>query len=284
MTYLVPNYFLEEQPNAVISSDSLFTLAYSSRKSHSNFMIRNTTHVMILLMEGSKKLTYKEEMVLLKKGDILLLTQGNYIMSEIISDEGKYEALMVYFNDDFMMKFLQKYTIKTNSFEPKAFVSFHADRLLKLLMDSFSLYINQDLERKNEILQLKTQELFLHLMSEHPKRFGSFLKAISNSSPHRVAYILESNLDMIESVEDMCRIARVSKNELRKAIEEYASLSPKAWLDSKRLQEASLLLRTTDETIAFIATTCGYSTLSWFGVQFKKAYGVSPKVYREKNQ
>ncbi len=284
MTYLVPNYFLEEQPNAVISSDSLFTLAYSSNNSQNNFMIRNTTHAMILVMEGRKKLTYKEETSLLKKGDILLLTQGNYTMSEIISDEGKYEALLVYFNDDFIMKFLQTYNIETNTFEPKAFISFHSDRLLTLLIDSFSLYINQDLERKNEILQLKTQELFLHLMSKHPKKFSSFLKAISDSSTHRVAYILESNLDMIESVEDMCRIARVSKNELRKAIEEYASLSPKAWLDSKRLEEASLLLRTTDEPIISIATTCGYSTLSWFGVQFKKSYGTSPKVYREQNR
>ena len=261
MTYLVPNYFLEEQPNAVISSDSLFTLAYATRKNNHNFMIRNTTHVMILVMEGRKKLTYKDEVSLLKKGDILLLTQGNYTMSEIVSDEGKYKALLVYFNDDFIMKFLQKYAIETNNFEPNSFVSFHSNTLLKLLIESFSLYINQDLERKNEILQLKTQELFLHLMSEHPKRFGSFLKAISDSSHHRVAYILESNLDMIESVEDMCRIARVSKNELRKAIDEYVSLSPKAWLDSKRLQEASLLLRTTDEPIISIATTCGYSTL-----------------------
>ena len=284
MTYLVPNYFLEKQPNAVISSDSLFTLAYATRKNNHNFMIRNTTHVMILVMEGSKKITYKNEVSLLKKGDILLLTQGNYTMSETLSNQGKYEALLVYFNDDFMMNFLQKYSIETNNFEQNSFVSFHSDGLLKLLIDSFSLYISHDLERKNEILQLKTQELFLHLMSEHPQKFGSFLKAISDSSPHRVAYILESNLDIIESVEDMCRIARVSKNELRKAIDKYASLSPKAWLDAKRLKEASFLLRTTDEPIASIATTCGYSTLSWFGVQFKKAYGVSPKVYREQNR
>ena len=82
----------------------------------------------------------------------------------------------------------------------------------------------------------------------------------------------------------MCKIARVSKNELRVAMNDSFGMKPKEWLDSRRLEQASLLLKNTDESIGAIATTCGYSTLSWFGVQFKKVYGVTPKAYREQNQ
>ena len=284
MTYLVPNYFLEDQPHNVISSDSVFTLTYSSRKNQSNFMIRNTTHVMILLMEGSKRITYKENSFLLEEGSILLLSQGNYMMSEIISEEGKYEALMVYFDDAFVIDFCKKYDVNLELYEEESFVAFSSDKLLKSLMDSFELYINKELKNKNEILKLKTQELFLHLLSEEKNNFETFLKSIVNSSTHRVIHVLEANIDIIQSVEDMCSIARVSKNELRKEIEKYFSMSPKSWLDSKRLEQASFLLKTSDESIASIATTCGYSTLSWFGVQFKKSYGLTPKVYRERNQ
>jgi YesN/AraC family two-component response regulator len=39
-----------------------------------------------------------------------------------------------------------------------------------------------------------------------------------------------------------------------------------------------------NDSIGSIARTCGYSTVSWFGVQFKKAYGLSPKAYRKQNQ
>jgi len=284
MTYLVPNYFLEDQPHNVISSDSVFTLTYSSRKNQSNFMIRNTTHVMILLMEGSKRITYKENSFLLEEGSILLLSQGNYMMSEIISEDGKYEALMVYFDDAFVIDFCKKYDVNLELCEEESFVAFSSDKLLKSLMDSFELYINKELKNKNEILKLKTQELFLHLLSEEKNNFETFLKSIVNSSTHRVIHVLEANIDIIQSVEDMCSIARVSKNELRKEIEKYFSMSPKSWLDSKRLEQASFLLKTSDESIASIATTCGYSTLSWFGVQFKKFYGLTPKVYREQNQ
>lgn len=281
MTYLVPNYFLEEQPNAVISSDSVFTLAYSSRKSQSNFMIRNTTHVMILLMEGCKKLTYKDETSTLYTGSILLLTQGNYIMSEVLSDEGKYEAIMIYFDDNFVLDFIKNYKIELLRSGKRSFVSFHSDVFLKSLTDSFELYINKSIVNKNEILKLKTQEIFLHLLSEQKEKFFTFLKAVSISSVHRIAYILAANIDMIKSVDDMCKIARVSKAELRKELDKTSSMSPKVWLDTKRLEQASVLLKTTDESLSSIATTCGYSTLSWFGVQFKKKYGLTPKIFRE---
>jgi AraC-like DNA-binding protein len=284
MTYIVPNYFLEEQPNAVISSDALFTLAYSSRKNQDKISIRNTTNLMILLTSGKKRLTTHDDEIMLHEGDILFLTQGNYFMSEIVNDQGVYEAMMVYFDDGFVMDFIAKYVVELRQSSEKSVVSFSSDKLLKSLIDSFGLYINQDLKRQNEIVKLKTEEIFLHLLSQNPKDFAGFLKGISSSSKERVRHILEANLDLITSVENMCKIARVSKNELRVAMKNSFDMKPKEWLDSRRLEQASLLLKNTDETIASIATTCGYSTLSWFGVQFKKVYGVTPKRYREQNQ
>ena len=106
MTYIVPNYFLEEQPNAVISSDSLFSLTYSTKRAKDRIYIRNTTHVMVLLTKGKKKLTMKDKEYLLHTGDILLLTQGNYFVSEILGDEGIYEASLVYFDDGFIINFI----------------------------------------------------------------------------------------------------------------------------------------------------------------------------------
>jgi len=282
MTYLVPNYFLKEQPNAIISADSIFTLAYSSRQKQERIEVHNTTHAMILLLNGSKKLITKDEEIELKSKSILLLQQGNYFMSEVPSQSGLYEAILIYFDDSFIMDFMKKYKIETNSYEPKASCVISCDKLLGSLVDSFALYINQELEQKNEILKLKTEEIFLHLLSKESSKFLPFLQAIKSTSKERIRYILEANIDMIESVEDMCRIAMVSKNELRRAIQNYFKMKPKAWLDKKRLERASLLLKTTNESISSIATSCGYATVSWFGVQFKKHYGISPKEYREK--
>ena len=283
MTYIVPNYFLEEQPNAVISSDSLFTLTYSTKRSQDKIYIRNTTHVMILLTQGKKKLSMQDEVRLLQTGDILLLTQGNYFMSEVLSDEGIYEASLVYFDDGFIINFIKKYNIELNDCKENTVVSFSSDSLLKSLIDSLGLYMNKNLERQTEIIKLKTEEIFLHLLSENKASFCGFLKAISLTSKDRIRYILEANSDLIESVDDMCKLTRVSKSELRTAMKKSYGLQPKAWLDAKRLEQASLLLKNSTENISSIATTCGYATVSWFGVQFKKTYALSPKAYREQN-
>lgn len=283
MTYLVPNYYLEEQPNALISSDSLFSMSYSTKRAQNKIYIRNTTHVMILLKKGEKRLTTDDSKRTLKTGDILFLTQGNYFMSEVLSHDGIYEALLLYFDDEFIMNFLSKYSIELTNTKSQNIVSFSSDKLLQSLIDSFELYIGQNLEHQNAIIKLKTEEIFLHLLSEYREEFYSFLKAIKSSTKDRVKYILEANLDLIESVEDMCKIARVSKSKLRKSLKNSTGLQPKTWLDNKRLEQASLLLKNSNQTISSIATSCGYNTVSWFGIQFKKAYGITPKAYREQN-
>ncbi len=283
MTYIVPNYFLEEKPHAIISSDRLFTLAYSSRQNQEKIAVRNTTHVMILITGGSKTIRSKDRETTLQAGDILLLTQGNYIMSEIVGEQGAYEAFLVYFNDDFIMDFIAKYKIDLENEERNSMIEFSSGALLQPLVSSYKLYSNRNLEQQNEIIKLKTEEILLHLLTKDKALFVSWLRAISLSSKDRILHILEANLDLISDIEDMAKLARVSKQELRAKLKASTGMNPKEWLDHKRLEQSALLLRNSDESIGAIATSCGYATASWFGVQFKRVYGVTPKVYREGN-
>jgi len=284
MTYVVPNYFLKEKPNSVISSDAIFTFVYMSHRSQKLIAVRNTTHVMILITGGSKTIHSGEKETTLHEGDIFLLTQGNYFMSEIIGEQGHYEALLVYFNDDFIMDFIQKYKIEVETQEVNNFIDFSSGALLQPLVSSYKLYLNRKLEQQNEIIKLKTEEILLHLLEKDKPLFLSWLQAITLSAKDRVLHILEANVDLIEDVEDMAKIARVSKQELRAKLKASTGMNPKEWLDHKRLEQSALLLKNSDESIGSIATSCGYATASWFGVQFKRVYGVTPKVYRGQNR
>jgi len=284
MTYIVPNYFLEEKPHAVISSDALFTFVYMSKRSKKVISVRNTTHVMILITGGSKVVRSNEREVNLKEGDIVLLTQGNYLMSEILGEQGEYNALLVYFNDDFIMDFITKYKIDLEGEGVNNLINFTSGKLLQPLVLSYKLYLNQALEQQNEIIKLKTEEILLHLLTKDKPLFVSWLRAISLSSKDRILHILEANLDLISDIEDMAKLARVSKQELRTKLKASTGMNPKEWLDHRRLEQSALLLKNSDESIGAIATSCGYATASWFGVQFKRVYGVTPKVYREQTQ
>ena len=284
MTFVIPNDFLDREPQNVINADDIFTVSYISKENNDNIVVRNVMHMMIMLVEGTKHLQYKDTKKVLNAGDIFFLTQGNYFMREVLGKHGKYESIMVCFDDTFVLDFIAKYKIDLGISSQSSVVSFTSKGALKGLMNSYLQYIHSSFEHKGEIVKLKTEEIFLHLLDENKMEFFTYLKEVATSSKERLRYILEANLDLLDSVDDMCRLTRLSKSELRAKMKSLFSMQPKEWLDSKRLEKATLMLKNADDTIGSIATTCGYSTLSWFGVQFKKAYGVSPKTYREQNR
>ena len=56
------------------------------------------------------------------------------------------------------------------------------------------------------------------------------------------------------------------------------------FVNEKRMELASRLLRTTQLQIQTIAQHCGMSDVNYFSKIFKKHYGVTPRQYREENK
>jgi len=102
---------------------------------------------------------------------------------------------------------------------------------------------------------------------------------IIETSEERMRDILEENIDIIEKVSDMHRLMRMSPSHFQKQFQKNFQTSPKVWLDKQRMKKARFLLSSTRKSITEVATECGYSTSSWFIVQFKKHCKTTPKEY-----
>lgn len=87
---------------------------------------------------------------------------------------------------------------------------------------------------------------------------------------------------IVSMSEPPCTLTRLTENKIRRYIKNEYNLTPKVWLDTKRLEKAVLMLKNTDNSISDIATECGYTTASWFISQFKKHYNHTPKEFRHK--
>ncbi len=284
MVFVVPNYFLEYLPKNVIATKSLFCVAYSSKKSSKNIAVRNVTHAMILLIQGNKKLHLEEETISLNAGDILLLSQGNYFMSEIINKSGDYEAILIYFDDEFIVKFLKEFDINLKYDKKISTLKLKSDSILKDLINSYQPYKNTKTEQQNNIIILKTKEIFLQLIEKNPEKIYGFFSHVLEHSKDRLRYILEANIDLIDDIDDMAQLARVSKKELREKMQKLYNQNPKEWLNSKRLEKSSFLLKNSNKSISAIASSCGYASSSWFSSQYKSHFGCTPKEYRAQNQ
>ena len=81
MTYIVPNYFIENNDKNFTKIDNLFCLNYINKQNSDSISIRTTMHSMILLLDGSKVIHLKDRDIHINYNEMCFLTQNNYFMS-----------------------------------------------------------------------------------------------------------------------------------------------------------------------------------------------------------
>ncbi|MRI59007.1 MAG: hypothetical protein C6H99_05830, partial [Epsilonproteobacteria bacterium] len=242
--------------------------------------VRNTTHGLLLVQKGKKAIEFDKKLSL-HANQALFFPQGNHFANQ---NSTTYQALAIYFDDSFALDFLKRHSIALNpsTFNPQP-LSFDTPRLQTLVDTISSLHYERPKAHK-QLLKNYINLLFLELYTLYPSHFTNFFGDILSISEDRAFHILQANLDIIESVEDMCHLLRLSSHALRKLFFNRYGKSPKEWLDEQRMKKAALLLRTSEQSVAQIATECGFATSSWFIERFKKYYQMTPLQYRKENR
>lgn len=82
------------------------------------------------------------------------------------------------------------------------------------------------------------------------------------------------------SVQDICAAAGVSRNNCFAVFQRFTKTSPARFLNDYRLECARELLISTDDSLAKIAQSCGFSHQSHFGRNFNLHFGVTPLRFR----
>ena len=216
MTYIVPNYFIENNYKNLIKIDKLWCLNYITKSQNDFVDARNTMHSMNILLQGSKIIHTKNKDITISINEILFLTQNNYYMSERMTNKSKYKSMIIYFDDKFIFEFVKKYKIDIQTKESKNLikVAYKQNIVFANSIESFQQYLENKFD--TNLLKLKIEEILLHTMRVNTKEFSSFLNAVISTSQDRLLYILESNIDVINSVHDMCVLLRLSPSQLRR--------------------------------------------------------------------
>lgn len=94
---------------------------------------------------------------------------------------------------------------------------------------------------------------------------------------------LETNFDKPVQLEEMARIAQMSRRSFMRAFQAAMGSSPVAHLIFLRLNRAASLLRHSEESITDIAFRVGFNDSNYFTRQFGKIFGVSPRRYRQRH-
>ncbi len=83
------------------------------------------------------------------------------------------------------------------------------------------------------------------------------------------------------TVDDMAAAAGLSRSHFSREFTRTFGESPRAYLQTRRLERAAALLRSTDRSVATICMDVGLESVGSFTTSFVRAFGRTPTEYRE---
>lgn len=102
-----------------------------------------------------------------------------------------------------------------------------------------------------------------------------------DSRIQKVIVLMEKNPCRTLLLRELAASVSLSVSRLRRLFKAATGMSPAQYSRLLRMQTAKSLLETTFQPIKQIAARTGFNDMSHFVRDFKKAYGMSPKQYRE---
>jgi AraC-like DNA-binding protein/mannose-6-phosphate isomerase-like protein (cupin superfamily) len=135
-------------------------------------------------------------------------------------------------------------------------------------------------------LEALVLRMLLFLMRTHGDEMQTEFSLHKRRELERVLPALEylrENMSTAVNVTKLARVCHLSPPQFRRVFRAALGTTPTEYSRLRRMEEAALLLRGGDETIATIAARVGYAAPAFFAHSFKAIMGVSPGKYRAQN-
>lgn len=111
--------------------------------------------------------------------------------------------------------------------------------------------------------------------SPHPPQWSQWAETVRRLFAAHLA-------DTEVGIAQVAEMVGLDRSTLTSRFKQAAGICPKEYLTALRLQRAMALLRTTDSSVADIASQCGFSCANYFIKAFAKRVGITPLRYRRR--
>jgi len=181
-----------------------------------------------------------------------------YSMPDLIKEEQKLEGASVYFGSSGQMLTNALQTIQKLLVEDVGF----KDCWINLKIEELILCCLQTKMRETLMTGYNESRL-----ADHPLAFAV----------HYIKNNLYSQIDVATLSDKAC----MSKSTFFRQFKHHFGITPIAYIHAERINEAQKLLNKTDKSIAAIGYKLGYTSPSYFALQFKKIVGCTPNIFRK---
>ena len=216
----------------------------------------------LLVLKGHIDYIFDNRIISLSEKDFIFLPMGSKYNTHMYVEEGKVETILINF-----------YISEPNPYPiPPFTVLKDSTNILGTIMKRV---FTESLSGPNQrILAKSDMFLLFHTVLD------MFNEENFDSKLIRDAKLMLSGGEAL-SIEDIAQKLLISSSGLRKKFKDIEGVSPKEYSLKCRLDNAKLMLVSTDLSINEIAEKCGFYDTAYFYKIFCKNIGVTPKKYRD---
>jgi AraC family transcriptional regulator, exoenzyme S synthesis regulatory protein ExsA len=236
-------------------------------------------NLICILLEGSKEIFNQVSHAKIDPGKLLLLPTGSVLMSESVAANGRYESVLIFFSNDFLVDFCLRHNSQTFKKEKDELSLVTLDKDSFLFNYEKSLKLLEHLKEEHNLRKTKIEELLLYLLKKYPDQVKPFIsQALQNSLENKIKQVVLANMEKGLAIDELAFLCNMSVSTFKRRFFEVFHTSPKKYFIERRMEKAKKLLQLNKRT-SEIYFELGYSNLSSFSSEFKKHFGVSPKQF-----
>ena len=246
------------------------------------------------VVRGTKYIYYGDSRHTISRGEVFYMGVGNHYVEDIPEEGRNFEQIVIYYSPGQLQKILLNlnlnYSINiSNSHSCERcrrhnHISVVASVSLRNLFSHLSNYLYDDNFIHDVAAEnLKMTELIYTIVAMEEGCLRS--KVLSNMDADYGSFeqIIYSHIFRDISIEELASISHRSLTSFKKEFKRHFVMPPHRWFIHQRLMQSRLLLISTSKSISEIGNECTFPNTSHFIKLFKKAYGTTPALYRNRH-
>lgn len=239
------------------------------------------------VIEGERELYSATEKFTLKGKESVLMKCGNYIINlEGASPTNPFKSLAFHVSPEMIKKAfgnknLDFLKVKRRTDFKKTALKQEESVLMESFVLSMMAYFDNPELVNDDLLAVKLQELVLIVCDGGKNELANQIFG-TLYTPTELAFeeIIEANMYHNLSIPDLAELTNRSESTFKRDFKKWYNASPAKWLKHKKLEYATVLLKSSDLTISEICWDCGFESPAHFSTSFHNQYGKSPKSYQ----
>lgn len=251
-------------------------------------------HTIGFLLKGRKYLYDGDVRREIRAGELFYLSIGTHYIEDVPEENRSFEQIVFYYDTPQMNRILHYLGITYGlpirndhgcpNCNDQQNVSYPAWKVMKYFFHSVGLYLKEGLFGKDQAAEdlMMTQLVYLLTQNEKCCLNARILDGIDSQTAD-FEQIVHHHIFVDISIEDLATQCNRSLTAFKKDFKHHFHDSPHRWFVRQRLMKARLLLISTGKSVSEIGAECTFPNTSHFIKLFKKEFGVTPVVYRQRD-